>query len=89
MTGRGPGHDQTRPVSTNTSLWFQLIDRTRSLRGLDAVVSLTRVPEGKQRNRTRCEMIGASGYVPVRSRGDLTRPVTYDRTWSCVRSVFQ
>jgi hypothetical protein len=52
MTGRGPGHDRTRPVSPNTSLRFQLIDRTRSLRGPDAVVSLTRVPEGKQRNRT-------------------------------------
>jgi hypothetical protein len=47
MTGRGPGHDRTRPVSTNTSLRVQLIDRAWSLRGPDAVVSLTRVLEGK------------------------------------------
>jgi hypothetical protein len=34
-----------------------------------------------------CELIGAPGHVPVRSQGDLMRPITYDRTRSCVRSI--
>jgi hypothetical protein len=34
-----------------------------------------------------CEVIDASGHVPVRSQADLTCPVIYDRTRSSVRSV--
>jgi hypothetical protein len=51
------------------------------------VVRLTHVPEGKQqRSDATVKKTGASGHVPVRSSGDLTRPVTFERTRSCVRS---
>jgi hypothetical protein len=53
LTGHGLCLDRTRSVSSGSHRYFNSVERTRSSLGLDAVIGLTRVREGKGSNRTR------------------------------------
>jgi hypothetical protein len=78
LTGRGLYLDRTRPVSTGSHRKINTIDRTRSSRGPDAQIVLTKVREGKCYDRTQ---------LGNRSNASTVRPVHFQRGTSLTGRV--